>query len=467
MEEAQAQVKVHTISTVAPTIPTERHSMFLSNLDLLWLPINNVQRILFYTISPENQYSSIVESLKKSLSSVLVYFYPLAGRLDKGESGRPEIDCNDAGVEFLEASIDMPFSSLERDGFQYKPFFQNLVPKVHPLQDHNCSTPFLSVQVTSFEEGGICIGTTLHHVIADGNSCWHFMKSWAECSRGLPVSNPPLHCRTVFKLENKKPIPISYKPHDVVINGIPGAQIYKFLPDDLQQNSEKTSAEQALELEVGIQKWLGHNTEPIYSTFCFTEKMIRDLKQQNGTSSSFIAVAAQFWRCLTRAREVPDEEPVVFALLADCRSRVKPPLPKAYFGNCLSSGIVRTAAKTLLGNNLCFAASLIQELINFCTTEEQIKNTVDWLESPDSGLAWLFHEFAGLCFTNVVSSHRFPVYEIDYGWGRPLNVQTASINENGAMVLFAAKDDGGSIVVSTRLPKHQMEILTHLLSVPH
>ncbi|GLJ43005.1 hypothetical protein SUGI_0892540 [Cryptomeria japonica] len=389
MEEAQAQVKVQRISSVAPVIPTERHPMFLANIDLLWLPVNNVQRILFYRIPPENQYPSIVESLKKSLSSVLVYFYPLAGRLDKGESGRLEVDYNDEGVEFVEASIDIPFSFLERDGFQYMPFFQDLVPKVNPLQDlvpkvdplqdHNCPRSFLSVQVTSFEEGGICIGTTLHHVIADGNSCWHFMKSWAECSRGLPVSNPPLHCRTVFKLENKKPIPISYKPHDVVINGIPGAQIYKFLPDDLQQNSEKTSAEQALELEVGIQKWLGHNTEPIYSTFCFTEKMIRDLKQQNGTSSSFIAVAAQFWRCLTRAREVPDEEPVVFALLADCRSRVKPPLPKAYFGNCLSSGIVRTAAKTLLGNNLCFAASLIQELINFCTTEEQIKNTVSSL----------------------------------------------------------------------------------------
>ncbi|GLJ43007.1 hypothetical protein SUGI_0892560 [Cryptomeria japonica] len=365
------------------------------------------------------------------------------------------------------ASIDMPFFFLERDGFQYKPFYQNLVPKAHPLEEQNCTRPFLSVQVTSFEEGGICIGTTLHHVIADGNSFWNFMKSWAECSRGLPVSNPPLHSRTVFKLENKKPIPISYKPHEVVINGIPRAQIYKFLPDDLQQNSENSSSEQALEREVGIQKWLGNNTEPRYSTFCFTEIMIRDLKQQSGASSSFIAVTAQFWRCLTRAREVADDEPIVFSLLADCRGRVKPPLPKAYFGNCLSLGIVRTTEKILLANKLCFAAGLIQELVNSCTSETQINNMVDWLESPDSGFVPLFHEFGGLCTSNVVSSHRFPVYEIDFGWGRPLNVQAAAMNENGVMVFFAPKDGGGSIVVSTRLPQHQIETLTHLLSAPH
>ncbi|XP_059067433.1 hydroxycinnamoyltransferase-like [Cryptomeria japonica] len=251
MEEAQAQVKVHRISSVVPAIPTERHPMFLSNLDLFWLPINNVQRILFYTISPENQYFSIVESLKKSLSSVLVYFYPLAGRLDKGESVRLEIDCNDSGVEFVEASIDMPFSFLERDGFQYKPLFQNLVPKAHPLQDHSCPRPILSVQVTCFQGEGVSIGTTLHHVIADGNSFWNFMKSWAEAEQ-----------------DNTRSI----------------------------EESQKY-----------VQKWLARKTEVtevVYSTFCFTEENIRALKKQSGAVSSFIAMAAHFWRSVMIAREV-------------------------------------------------------------------------------------------------------------------------------------------------------------------
>ncbi len=147
MEEAQAHVKVERISSVVPEVPTERHSLFLSNLDILWLPINNVQRILFYRVSPESQYTTMVERLKKSLSSVLVHFYPLAGRLDMAEPGRAAIDCNDEGVELVEASIDMSFSSLERDGFHYKPFFQNLVQQAHPLQDHNSHRPLLSVQV--------------------------------------------------------------------------------------------------------------------------------------------------------------------------------------------------------------------------------------------------------------------------------------------------------------------------------
>ncbi|GLJ43004.1 hypothetical protein SUGI_0892530 [Cryptomeria japonica] len=465
MEEAQAQVKVqlHRISYVAPAIPTERHPMFLPNIDLLWLPINNVQRILFYKISPENQYSSIVEGLKKSLSSVLVYFYPLAGRLDKGESDRLEVDCNDAGVEFVEASIDMPFSFLERDGFQYKPFFQDLVPKVHPLQDHNCSRSFLSVQVTCFQGEGICIGTTLHHIIADGNSYWNFMKSWAEISRGLPVSKPPLHSRELFKLEIKKPVSISFKPHEIEINGIKGAQIYKFLPDDLQAVQEKTTS--AEETQKNLELWLGQKTDVLYSTFCFTEENIRALKKQSGAMSSLVAVAAHFWRSVMIAQQLSDEEHVIFGMLADCRGRVKPPLPPSYFGNCLSMGVVRTTAKTLLSNNLCFAAGLIQELVNSCTSETQINNMIDWLDSPDSGFLSLYKDFGPVYGSNVVSSHRFPVYEIDHGWGRPLNVQAASMNENGAMVLFGANDGGGSILVSTRLPRDQMDTLTQLLPV--
>ncbi|KAH9329742.1 hypothetical protein KI387_001850, partial [Taxus chinensis] len=204
------EIKVMRNSAVAPAIPTRRHRMFLSNLDFVFLSVNNVQRLLFYRVSAAggHKYCSMVDSLKKSLSSVLVYFYPLAGRLDQDETGRPEIDCNDGGVQFIEASMDLPFHLLEKQEFQYKPFFQTLVP----LAQGNNNSPLLSVQVTDLGGEGICIGTTVHHVIADGHSFWHFMKSWAECSRGLPVSKLPHHDRRMFKRENKSGMSISFKP---------------------------------------------------------------------------------------------------------------------------------------------------------------------------------------------------------------------------------------------------------------
>ncbi|GLJ34181.1 hypothetical protein SUGI_0687040 [Cryptomeria japonica] len=182
----------------------------------------------------------------------------------------------------------------------------------------------------------MCIGTTLHHAMADGNSFWHFMTSWAECSRGITIAKPPQLDRTVVRRGKKNPLSISYKAYEIVSNEMTGAKVFKLVaevPEHLKQSGSGYMEKPKETLE----KWVDPSmkTEVIYSAFCFTEEIIQDLKQRSGASSSFVAVAAQFWRCVMRAREVPQEETVCFLLLADCRGRVDPPLLPTYFGNCL------------------------------------------------------------------------------------------------------------------------------------
>eukprot|EP00250_Pteridium_aquilinum_P019521 c24463_g2_i2 orf=1-207(-) len=49
------------------------------------------------------------------------------------------------------------------------------------------------VQVTRFgNDEGFVLGIGHSHVVADGMSFWHFMKSWGECARGEPISMHPL-----------------------------------------------------------------------------------------------------------------------------------------------------------------------------------------------------------------------------------------------------------------------------------
>ncbi|GLJ34164.1 hypothetical protein SUGI_0686820 [Cryptomeria japonica] len=423
---AEIVVKVRGTSVIVrPAIRTPAQTMFLSNLDLCWLPINNVQRLFFYTHPPLNEYSSLIQGMKKSLSSVLVHFYPLAGRLKKGESGRTEIDCNDEGVEFREASINIPFKDLEKDGFKRKPFFPKLVHEINLFAEENHNRSLLSIQ----------------------------------CSRGIPISKPPQHARTVFKPDNQSPS-VYYKAHEVISNGISGAKVFKFVSENTGGGNVEKPAE-------ALQKWMEpkRKTEVIYSTFFFTEDTIQDLKQRSGASTSFVAVAAQFWRCVMRAREVPQEEAVYFGVLCDCRGRVKPPLPPTYFGNCLSPGLAQTTAKKLINSDISFAAGVIQQVIDSCTSEEQINYLIDWIESPDRDILNLLTEAGWVYGTNAVSSPRFPLYEIDYGWGKPSDVQIATMNEIRIMFLSCAKDGGKSILVSTCLPQHQMEVLHHLLSV--
>lgn len=476
MEEEQIKIKVWRISAVAPAIPTVKHRIFLSNLDLFMLPINNVPRLLFYKSDPQKEFSAIVELLKSSLSLVLVDFYPLAGRLihmEGGEEpGRPEVDFDDWGVEFVEASIGIALQDLENDGFQHRNFFKKLV-RTRPDGHENNDGRLLSIQVTAFQGGGICIGLNLHHVIGDGSSLWHFMKSWGERSRGLPISANPEHMRTIFKRHmNDHPIPnISLKFEEVVTDLIKEAQVLKYMnvaKDDLPfpvisepQMAHKDDTENGIDQQ-SVRECV--ETKLKISTFHFSEEIIGNLKERAGASTSFVAVAAQFWRCVMKALEVPENEPVYFVVHADCRGRVTPPLPRTYFGNCICKAIARTTAKQLLGQDICFAAGLIHHLIGSCTTDVQINNTIDWLESQH-GCGRGVRDLIGRYCVDVESSPRFPVYEIDYGWGKPSNVQAAWMDEVGTMMLLPGVDGGRSIDVSTCLPRHQMETLKRILMI--
>ncbi|GLJ35436.1 hypothetical protein SUGI_0712690 [Cryptomeria japonica] len=454
---AETVVKVRRTSMVKPAIPPPAKTLFLSNLDLFWIRFDSVQVFFFYKLSPVIEYTSLIQGLKKSLSSILVYFYPLAGRLKNGEAGRAEIDCTDGGVEFKEASISVPFEELEKDGFLRKPFYPKLAPEVDPSAYEKYSRPLVSIQVTAFDGGGICIGTRVHHVIADGTSFYYFMKSWAECSRGLPIAKPPQHDRTVFKREKKNSPSISYKAHDIVSVGIKGAKIFKFVPGESQSKHKMTSGR---ENEGKRADSLQKRADLICSTFCFKEERIQELKKGSRASSSFVAVAAHFWRCVMRAREVPLEEAVYFLVMVDCRGRVKPRLLPTYFGNCISLGLAQTRARTLINTDISFAADVIQQAISSCTEEAQINHLIEWVESCNGN----FLSEAGWEYgTKAVGSPTFPVYDMDYGWGKPVDVQKADVKDIGEMVLTPPKDGGKSIMVSTYLPEHQMDLLHHLL----
>lgn len=155
-------------------------------------------------------------------------------------------------------------------------------------------------------------------------------------------------------------------------------------------------------------------------------------------------------------------------MVAECRGRVKPPLPPTYFGNCVSSGYARTSAKELLQQDIRFAARLIEEAIKSCTTQEYINNQIELYESQFSSRGQISTEFlsGSRYIVNTMMSPKFAVYEIDHGWGSPLSVQDVFMVSStlvGGLLLFAGR--GGGITVSTQLPPHQMETLRQILMI--
>lgn len=182
-----------------------------------------------------------------------------------------------------------------------------------------------------------------------------------------------------------------------------------------------------------VQNSVEDETNLEISTFHFSEKLIQGLKERSGTKISFVAVSAQFWRCVMKAPQVPENEPVYFTVAIDFIGRVKPPLPPTYFGNCVCSGIVGTTAKQLLAQDIVFVATLIQELVSSCAAEVHINNFVDFVESR-LGSGNIDPIFGNLCNDYVVMtfmSPKFRIYEIDHGWGKASECTGCFLERNG------------------------------------
>ncbi|KAI4310820.1 hypothetical protein MLD38_035771 [Melastoma candidum] len=59
------------------------------------------------------EFTSVVNTLKVSLSQALVDYYPLAGQVVANSAGEPELLCNNGGLDFVEAFGDLSLRVLD------------------------------------------------------------------------------------------------------------------------------------------------------------------------------------------------------------------------------------------------------------------------------------------------------------------------------------------------------------------
>ncbi|KAI5062697.1 hypothetical protein GOP47_0023236 [Adiantum capillus-veneris] len=428
-----------TLSTciVKPSIQTTPQHMFLSAVDCFWRWFHYNQRILFFKLDQNQPLSHpdlVISHLKASLASVLVEFFPWAGRVFEQEDGRLALDCNDAGVPFIEANIEMPFSTLENNGFQYQPFFKHFAPHGDVTKWNGPDDPLLSVQVTRFlNDEGFVLGIGHSHIVADGGSLWHFMKSWGECARGLPLSMHPVHMREALRPEKLiLPPPC---------------------PEEDNVNAWPSPSERA-------------GSELVQCDFHFTSEMVKKLKDMATTSSpatghapfsSLQALGAHMWKHVMAATDTDKRRESIFYLLSNMRSKLEPPLPEAYFGNAIIRDGTVARKEELEQESVGAIALRIQKLIKridefFFRTFYGKFEVLRFMKLFDEA------EFK-MVMLQVSSSPRFPVYEVDFGWGPPLCVRSPHIRGDGEMVWFCGREGGGSIDVSLALSKPVMERL--------
>jgi hypothetical protein len=192
-------LRVLAVSLVAPSPPGEGLRLKLSLFDSPWVVLPPIQRVFLYELGQDGGqgFPAVVERLKRALTDTLAHYLPLAGRLEYvAETGDVFVDCSDAGVAFVEAEADgVDVRRLAGDEEHDIPAFLSLVPE---LDARVLPAPVLSVQATRLG-GGLAVGFSVHHAVADGRAVWRFVEAWASASRvGSPVTKelgPPHYGR--------------------------------------------------------------------------------------------------------------------------------------------------------------------------------------------------------------------------------------------------------------------------------
>ncbi|KAG2620697.1 acyl transferase 15-like [Panicum virgatum] len=179
-------------SSPAVIRPPEPVTMTMSGAGAIKLtPFNRVFVEVPFTVLLVFEHLSheAVEGVRRALSQALVHYYPFAGRIFSSGAGYDgfNIRCTGEGVEFVTGSVDCGLTEAkifsELSGA--KALLDELVI-YYPVGSYGSDDPLLSMQVTEFSCGGVVLGVTWNHAIADGAGIAQFLATVGELTHGQP-----------------------------------------------------------------------------------------------------------------------------------------------------------------------------------------------------------------------------------------------------------------------------------------
>ncbi|KAK6943534.1 hypothetical protein RJ641_024636 [Dillenia turbinata] len=418
-----------------------------------------IQKGVLFTKPPALSFDTLISLLKLSLSTTLTHFPALAGRLLTISNGHVLICCNDQGVDFIQAraphlSLHALLSPLDVPD-SFKAFFA--FDGALSYEGH--FKPLLAVQVTELADG-IFIGCTINHAVTDGTSFWNFFNTFAEVNRGVQkISHSPDFCRnTVFD-------------SPAVLKFPPGGPRPTFAGDEpLRERIFHFTREAILKLKARANHYqikkranLGKRSNGVIVQFNGKiTSVLEDLLQKNASYqdqnrtdeiSSFQSLCAQLWRSVTRARKLEDSKTTTFRMAVNCRHRLEPKMEKYYFGNAIQSIPTVASVGDVISQDLRWCADLLHKNVVSHDDGTVRRGVEDWERNPR---LFPLGNFDGAMIT-MGSSPRFPMYENDFGWGKPLAVRSGRANKfDGKISAFPGREGNGSVDLEVVLKPETM-----------
>ncbi|XP_057768329.1 rosmarinate synthase-like [Salvia miltiorrhiza] len=421
------RMNVKESTMVKPIAETPRGTLWLSNLDIQILGNYHSRSVYLYSSNGAANFFD-VGLLKAALGRALVDFYPYAGRLEKADDGRLQINCNCEGVLFVVAECDAAVDDL--GDFAARAPDLSLVPKVD--YSGGISTwPLLLLQLTRFKCGSISLGVTADHHVKDGTSGLHFINTWSDIARGVTsVAVPPVLDRR--PLSARQP-PQPKFPHDEYQ---PPPQLITPLPI----------------------------TDTSHAVFKLTPDHLRAIKQSCSGYSTYQAVTGHVWRCVCAARGLPPDQPTRLKFSVNGRPRLQPPLPPGLFGNVNFYTTSTALCGELVSNPAGFAAEKVNGAVAQMN-DEYLRSAIDYLEVQLPSILNTTARSENLVKCpnlDITSWVRLPFYEGDFGWGKPVYAGPAVVQYEGKAYLLLDPESDGSWLLQITLFKPHMDAFHNL-----
>ncbi|GJN06904.1 hypothetical protein PR202_ga24678 [Eleusine coracana subsp. coracana] len=396
-------IRVVDTALVHPAVPSPPEtSLPLTFYDIFWLHAPPVQRVLFYRLDAGANVDAIISNLRDSLSHALHAFYPLGG------CGSPPA----------------------------RPTVSKLAPLAPPLPDGGALLALQATVLKSSRSHGVALGVTVHHAACDGAASTHFLHTWAACCAGItgtgtqPPPVPPVIDRTLIS--------------------DPTGLYDLFCPKASPTTTEDTNK--------------SVTSDHLFGTFVLSKAHLQRVKDLVAATrgvappprcSTLVATLGLIWSCYQRAK--PDSGTAcgkTYLLFpVDHRSRTNPPLPEKYLGNCVGAALAFASRAELVSSGAtglwaaCAAvAAAIQEVTRGPVTEIMglLQQRFEDAAAATAGLL------------TVAGSPRFRVYDLDFGFGRPVKVDIVSVARTGAIAVAESRVGDGGMEVGLALPPDGM-----------
>ncbi|PIN10810.1 Vinorine synthase [Handroanthus impetiginosus] len=407
---------------IKPSCETPLHlrNLKLSYLDQLLPPIY-IPFVFFYEADESrgltcSNHVQICQELKNSLSKSLTSFYPLAGRIRDNFV----IDCNDNGVEFVNARIHAHLTDVLKSESDPE-CLKQYIPLDPSAIDNPCEGALFAVQVTFFDCGGIAIGVCFSHRIADCTSIMAFVEAWAATTTGKTEVS-----QFSFDLANYFP------PRD--FSGFDPCRVRKSNDKITMRrfvfDKEKLAALRKAAISPSATTVKNPSRVELVSAFIW--KHFIELSKHNGAKKNFAA-----------------------SHVVNLRTRTSPP---QILGNVFGNSVMSVSA---ISESVQEYYELVRKLRRSIRTI-----TEDYITESQSGDRYVNDLF------NVVSSlmkgelegcsfsswSKLPFYEVDYGFGKPVWLGTTALPLRNIIILVNTRC-GEGIEAWVNMKQDNLEML--------